>query len=38
MKDEKVKCGYCNTSLEKDELIEQPDGLECPVCGCFTFC
>jgi len=35
---EKTKCGYCKTSLEKDELIEHPDGLECPICGSFGFC
>jgi len=34
----KVECGYCNTELQKDELKEQVDGLECPICGCFAFC
>jgi DNA-directed RNA polymerase subunit RPC12/RpoP len=38
MLNDQIECGYCETSLEKDELIDHPDGLECPVCGTFTFC
>jgi len=33
---EKVTCGYCETELEKSELHEHPDGLECPICGSFA--
>lgn len=35
---EKVECGYCKNELSKDEMFKHPDGLECPICGCFAFC
>ena len=38
MTNKTIECRYCETTLEKNELIEQPDGLECPICGCFAFC
>lgn len=32
-----VHCEYCETDMEQSELIDTPDGSQCPVCGAMSF-